>query len=228
MIVAIGTPCYRMQVRAEHAMMLCELGEHSGRGDGHAIGVKIYLHTSVLPAGRADVLYRAMLSDAHALLSIDADTWLETRTLITCLDEAQRLFGAHRDIAAMGVAVPQDDNMVNVWSGPGQRIARKDFPVGKPRPVFAMGAGCTIHNLEWHRTLAVQKVALADFETGPNGEPVKPPSTWPWTAYATVPTGMPRAFFGEDHVYCQRVADEGGRVMAILPARGVYHASFGG
>ena len=206
MIVAVGGPCYRYQLSASHAMMLAQLGMacHGPRTETkHVLGTMIYEHTSVLPAGRADVLFRAMASDAHALLSVDADTWMDAEVALRVLDVADRLFD-RADVAALGVCVPQDDGRVNAWRAEGERIEQPK--PWKPFPVHAIGAGITVHNLEWHRREAKRS----------NGR-------WPWTAYAVIPSGLPNAFYGEDYVYCERVRAEAGVVLAVYTAGGVYH-----
>lgn len=214
--VRIGAPCYRMQLHADHAIMLGELGQMTGIPFDElglearsALSLEIegwaYMHTSLLAPGRAAILAAAIESDADALLSIDSDTWADAPVIARALAIAAEIA---EPWAILGLLVPQDDGRVNAWQAEGQRLGRPLPWI--PAPAWAVGAAITIHNLHWHRMIRSQA----------GGE------RWPWTSYGTIPTGIPGAFVGEDAWHCEAVRSKGGRVLALWSAGGTYHAGF--
>lgn len=195
----VGGPCYRHQMHSATAQMLASLAVGISRRGDALLGLD-FEHTSLLPQGRARLLWRAMDSEADVLVTMDSDTWmLDVHRLL----EATVLAVMGSELWSMlAVLVPQTDGRVNAWQAEGERL--EEPLLGIPVPLHAVGAALVVHNLAWYRQNMPSLGEVAQ-------------------SYAMVPTGNADAFVGEDVWHSNSVRRRGGVIWGIRYSK-VFHA----
>lgn len=188
-----GGPAYMSKLHAGTAEMLAAMSVHASR-DGDAILGYDFAHTSILPQGRAQLLWRAMQSDADILVSMDADTFM--REPQRWMADIRRLSFQAEPWALLGVCVPQTDGRINAWEADGQRAS--ELLVGIPTPLWAIGGALVAYNLPWYRTHfgSLREVACS-------------------YAMVAAPAGQGDAFIGEDVWHCGTVRAKGGQILGL-------------
>jgi hypothetical protein len=152
----IGGICYRHLVRTEHMGSVMQLICGDGPLQIMWSGEMDYMHSSNLPAARAQWLRRRIAAGANLAVSMDSDTQLDGVQLRRCMSHIDD----RTAIAIVPMRIGGGDGLTNVL-GRGTmarmrtgHIAHEFFASDIPTcavPIDTGGFGCAVFNLDWFR-----------------------------------------------------------------------------
>lgn len=151
--VIIGGPSYCLQTDARHTGAVALLAAALAHSGVKTIAMR-YKHGTPVDIPRNELFHDALKSDFDVLVWLDSDTFIVESDIKEWCKLVLNVF--RKNHVYVGVATPQRDGRINVWTGEkiGERMRPSDkaFSQSELFPVHAMGLGCGIFNLPKFRS----------------------------------------------------------------------------